>query len=62
MKIFIDHSTGSAYQLDGDHVLFAPLSTNGTFDFDEGGVVEVWSEDGEEAAKKEEARIRAHLE
>lgn len=61
MKIYIDEATGSAYKLEGEEVAFAPLSTDGTFDFEEGGIVEVWSEDGAEKALEEEKRIRAKL-
>ena len=60
-KIFFDAQTGSAYWLEGDEVAFAPMHTDGTFDKDESGIVEVWSEESKEAAIAEEARIRAEL-
>lgn len=61
--IYIDESKGTAYMIEkgGVDVLFAPLRTNGTFNFEEGGIVEEWSEDGDEEAANEEVRVRTML-
>lgn len=61
-KIFWDESKGTVYWLEEDgSVSFAPMSNDNTADLSHGGTVEVWSEDGPEAAKLEEARVRAVL-
>jgi hypothetical protein len=61
-KIFWDEKNGTVFWLEDDgSVSFAPMNNDSTADLDFGGTVEVWSEDGPEAAKAEEVRIRAKL-
>lgn len=60
-KIFWDVTRGSVYWLEGNEVICAAMNNDNTADLDSNGVVEVWSEDGPELAKAEEARIRAKL-
>ena len=49
-KIFWDEQSGSVYWLEDGEVRFAPMSIDNTCELDSGGVVEVWSEDGDVAA------------
>jgi len=60
-KIFGDESMGSVYWLEGREVRFAPMNNDNTCNLSDGGIVEVWSEDGEDAARAEEARVRSML-
>ena len=60
-KIFWDESRGTVYWLEGKEVCFAPMNRDNTASLGDYGYVEVWSEDGEEAARAEEARVRAAL-
>lgn len=39
-KIYINISTQSAYWLQGDMLAFAPMMQNGTFNFEDSGIVE----------------------
>jgi len=60
-KIFWDESRGTVYWLQGDEVFYAPMNNDSTANLADYGSVELWSEDGPEAAKAEEARVRAKL-
>jgi hypothetical protein len=60
-KIFWDEKNGSVYWLDGTEVMYAPMNNDNTANLGDYSSVDVWSEDGPEAAKAEESRIRAKL-
>jgi hypothetical protein len=44
MKYFIYEELDSVYWKDGDEIGFAPLNQDGTFDDEDGGIVEFWDE------------------
>lgn len=50
MLYFIDRPTGCVYwkendPIDGDYICFAPLLKDGTFNTEDGGIVEQWDTD-----------------
>jgi len=44
MKYFIHNPSGSVYWREAGEIRFSPLCKDGTFDSNEGGIVETWDE------------------
>lgn len=60
-KVYLDEARGTAYWLEGDEVVGAPMLIAGGWDEEDSFIVELWSEDGKEAEVAEEARVRGML-
>ena len=44
-KILWHEATGSVYWMDGEDLMFAPMSNDNSANLEDGGVVDVWDSD-----------------